>query len=150
MKWTGSRSLTLTRALTVFFMVCVVGCSVFIRPILAYFYGDFYFGMPPARKVFILSGLWTCALCALIALFMIGRLLGNIGRERVFIPENVRLVRYVSWFCFIIAGVYAASGGYSFGILFVALMGFIGLILRVVKNVLAQAVELKDENDLTV
>lgn len=86
-----------------------------------------------------------------VALWSLYRLLRNISREQVFVEANVRCLRVLSWACYLAASICLMSSAYYIPFLFVALMaGFMGLILRVVKNVFAEAVALKQENDYTI
>lgn len=69
----------------------------------------------------------------------------------VFTAKSVGLIRGISWCCFLLAAVFFILGFYfmlSFVITFFAI--FLGMCIRVVKNVIEQAVEIKSENDLTV
>lgn len=87
----------------------------------------------------------------LTALAQLIRMLVNIYRDRVFIKENVSALRCISWCCFAVSAV-AIYGGFSyFPFFFVAAAAaFVGVILRVVKNVMQSAVSLREENDLTI
>ena len=88
------------------------------------------------------------ALAMLLFLFLV---LCNLAQGQVFEQKNVRLLRGLSWCCFLGAAISAVSGLYYLPWLVVALAaGFVGLIVRVVKNMLAEAIVLKEENDLTV
>ncbi|NLB53899.1 MAG: DUF2975 domain-containing protein, partial [Syntrophomonadaceae bacterium] len=59
--------------------------------------------------------------------------------------------RRISWSCFLGAVIALVSVFYYNSWLFVAVAAaFMGLIVRVLKNVFAQAVELKNESDYTV
>lgn len=91
------------------------------------------------------------AVPAYSALWQLYRLLQNISRGRVFVADNVRRLRIVSWRCFAAAAVFLLSALYnaSWLVLFVAAI-FGGLILRVIMNVFAAAVALQDEQDLTI
>lgn len=86
-----------------------------------------------------------------IILFLLNKLLSNIRGERVFESDNVRVLRVISYCCFAISAV---SVGMSFfrplGVTIVLAAAFMGLLLRVLKNVFEQAVVLREENDLTV
>ena len=76
---------------------------------------------------------------------------GNISEGEVFIPENVSILRLLSWCCIAAGLVCLFSALYYMPFLIVsAAAAFVGLILRVVKNVFAEAVRLKDENDYTI
>ena len=65
--------------------------------------------------------------------------------------EHVFLLRVISWFCFIIAVIYGVfCFRYVLAILIGAAAAFVGIILRVVKNVFEQAIAIKTENDFTI
>ena len=80
------------------------------------------------------------------------KLLLLVRRHLVFTDKAVSCLRTISWCCFIEAGLFVVNGVLFFGIdlvlAFVA--GFLGLVLRVVKNVIEEAVALKAENDFTI
>ncbi|MBR5012032.1 MAG: DUF2975 domain-containing protein [Clostridia bacterium] len=78
-------------------------------------------------------------------------LLVRVKSGEVFTKKSVALIRGVSWCCIILGLIFAALGIYfyiSFIVAFAAI--FLGLCIRVVKNVIEQATEIKQENDLTV
>lgn len=69
----------------------------------------------------------------------------------VFTSKSVALIRGVSWCCLLLALVFLVLGMHfhlSFVVAFLAI--FLGLCVRVVKNVIQQATIIKNENDLTV
>ena len=79
-------------------------------------------------------------------------LLRNIRREAIFTHSSVTLLRVISW-ASILAGFLAFPLFFLFirealFISFVAL--FLGVVLRVVKQVIEKATELKEENDATI
>ena len=79
-------------------------------------------------------------------------LLRNIRREAIFTHGSVMLLRVISWTS-IFAGFLAFPLFFLFirealFISFVAL--FLGVVLRVVKQVIEKATELKEENDATI
>lgn len=78
-------------------------------------------------------------------------LLKNVRESKVFTAKSVGLIRGVSWCCIVLCLAFAALGYFfylSFVVAFLAL--FLGFALRVVKNVIEEATEIKSENDLTV
>lgn len=92
------------------------------------------------------------------ALVCLDKLLVNVRNGRVFEKHSVTLLRVLSYCCF-----YAAAVGLvSFfvvakinmpleSILILSIgEGFVGLVVRVVKNVFEKAIEIKDENDLVI
>ncbi len=78
-------------------------------------------------------------------------LLLRVRKGLVFTPISVSLIRYVSWsclgvcVCFLLLGVY-----FQLALIMAFLALFLSLCLRVVKNVIEEATEIKGENDLTV
>ena len=94
-----------------------------------------------------------------VALICIDKLLTNIRKEVVFDGRNVKLLRIISWSCFYAAIVCLlafviiciAKGWPSvFLIILAAGAGFMGLVVRVVKNVFESAIKIKEENELTI
>ena len=82
---------------------------------------------------------------------MLLKLLKRVKNGLVFTEISVALIRYISWFCFVICAAFYVLGIYfqlAFIVAFVALL--LGTCLRVVKNVIEEATEIKSENDLTV
>lgn len=87
---------------------------------------------------------------ALADTFMIMLLL-RVKKSLVFTNKSIALIRGISWCCFAICVVFALLGIYfqlSFILAFFAV--FLGISLRVVKNVIEEAADIKSENDLTV
>lgn len=87
---------------------------------------------------------------ALADTFMILLLL-RVKKSLVFTDKSIALIRGISWCCFAICVVFALLGIYfqlSFILAFFAV--FLGISLRVVKNVIEEAADIKSENDLTV
>ena len=71
--------------------------------------------------------------------------------QRIFVQNNVKLLRILSYCCFAVTVIFIFFGIYTYVSLAIALAAaFMGLILRVLKNVFSKAVELREENDLTV
>lgn len=87
----------------------------------------------------------------LLALYGLERLLRNIQQGQVFIRANIAQLRLVSWACFF-AAVFLLVGGCLWPVLVLAAggIGFLGLFVRVIKNMLTEAVLLKEENDFTI
>lgn len=78
-------------------------------------------------------------------------LLLRVRSGNVFTDKTVALIRLISWCCFPAALIFGVLGIWftvSIGVAFMAF--FAGVCLRVVKNVMEEATEIKNENDLTV
>ena len=102
-------------------------------------------------KYLFLGCLFGCSLPAYVLLYSMHILLKRVQHGSVFTPENVRLLRTVSLCCFL-AALLCLVSGLRFPVLLVitASAGFVGLIVRIVKNVFQQALRMKDELDFTV
>jgi len=104
-----------------------------------------------AGQILFLITIYVGGVPASALLAFLYALLHQISSGRVFINENVAYLRYISWCCFTGAIICFASSFYY--IPWVALgiaAAFMGLIIRGVKNVIAAAVALQDESDLTI
>ena len=78
-------------------------------------------------------------------------ILNNITKEKVFVSDNVTFLRIISWCCFGAAIVTVVASFEYFPVIVISIAAaFVGLILRVVKNVMQSAVEIREENDLTI
>ena len=78
-------------------------------------------------------------------------LLLRVRAGMVFTATSVSLIRCISWCCILICAAFCGLGVFfqlAFFIAFAAL--FLGTCLRVVKNTIEEATEIKSENDLTV
>lgn len=78
-------------------------------------------------------------------------LLFRVNAGKVFTPKSVGYIRGVSWCCFALCFPFLVLGFFfnlAFFLVLVAI--FLGLCLRVVKNVIEEATIIKSENDLTV
>lgn len=96
-------------------------------------------------------GFYLCVPVVLYALWCIERIIRNLLQKEVFVQANVRYVRRIRWCC---AGVslicLPAACFYQPLIFMVVIMAFLALTVSLVKNILAAAVELREENDLTI
>ena len=78
-------------------------------------------------------------------------LLLRIRKGEVFNAKSVALIRGVSWSCILLCVAFAMLGVYFQLALIMAFLAlFLGVCLRVVKNVIEEATLIKSENDLTV
>lgn len=96
-------------------------------------------------------GFYLCVPVVLYALWCVDRIISYLLKDEVFVLANVRYVRRIRWCC---AGVslicLPAACFYQPLIFMVVIMAFLALIVSLVKNILAAAVELREENDLTI
>ncbi len=85
------------------------------------------------------------------ALIMLYKILFNVKNKKVFIDENVKVLTILSWLCFYV-GIISMVGAFLFvAFVLVSLSAlFIGLIVRVVRNIIEEAILLKEDSDLTI
>lgn len=104
-----------------------------------------------AEAAAFLVCLYLCSVPGYVTLFGLDRLLRNLQAGEVFVPENVRLLRRISWCCFAAAAVCLGCGTVMLTLnVIAAAAALMGLIVRIVKNVFEQAIAMKEELDFTV
>lgn len=158
--WNKSKSITLThllvRACYVFLAITAIGLPILLRM-------D-YLELTSTTVDYFTYTLLAVVPAGYLALICLDMLLINVKKEMVFNEKNVKLLRIISWACF-----YAGSVGIlSFVIVFIKYLFlpailipsivlvlavaemFMGLVVRVVKNVFEAAIEIKEENELTI
>lgn len=150
MTWSRDNSIALSKICILAFSAAGILCAIGLPFVVEGIVRRRGWETEVLRNCFLLSA-YSLMVPALIALSYLYRLLQNISRENVFVKENVSYLRKISWACYLAAiiGVLSFSYYLPFGVL-AAGAGFMGLILRIVKNVFAEAVYLKEENDFTI
>ena len=143
------RSIAIT---SVLIKVAIVLCTaaLFLMPYAAKMYEQISFQRDNVTFPLLIT-FYVCAAFGFVILFVLNKLIKNIGSEKVFIDENVKLLKILSYCCFAIAVVtliFARFRILVFVITFAA--AFIGLILRVIKNCFTEAIRLREENDFTI
>jgi len=131
-------------------MVLLVACLVSAPWLIARL---IYMSAPAqnAGNTLFLVTIYAGSVPAATLLAFLYALLHQIGSGHVFINENVAYLRYISWCCFAGAFLSIASAFYYLPWFAPGIAAaFMGLIIRVVKNVVAEAVALQDESDLTI
>ena len=79
------------------------------------------------------------------------RILRNILASRVFIRENVAMIRRIRWYCVAVSLIcLPASWFYPPLIFVVVIMGFLALVVSVLGSIMDTAVEIWEENALTI
>lgn len=147
--WNRSKSLRLTIVCTWLFMVLLLAAVVFAPQI-----AQWYFSGRENSQFYCLLFcivVYVSAAPSAVLLFYLNRLLSRIHRGEFFSEGNIFSLRLISWCSFCVAMVALFAGFFYLSFLLIAVaFAFIGLIVRVVKNVFEQALALKEENDLTV
>ena len=163
MSWNKDQSITLSLICTKVIIAIVIVIITFI--IVTLFSPELYERSYDDSTIFTphqielgIPLLIVASIPALVALFCLHKLLSHIKKGEVFTDTTIRLLRIISWACFAAAIIFFIGFFCCLPIagiepaLFVvaAFAGFAGLIMRVVKNVIAAACEIKDENDYTI
>ena len=103
-----------------------------------------------AQKAIFLA-YYACTPVVLFALWNIEWLVRRILAGDVFIPNNVRRISRLRWCCLLVSLICLPATFFYLPLLFmVVIMGFLGLVVSVVANVMAAAVEIREENDMTI
>lgn len=121
--------------------------------------GDaYYFVMIAEHGKYLIYPFYAVVPAGYVALVCLDKILTNIKKDAVFDERNVRLLNIITYCC-----IYAASVGFisyviialiykSIETVILLAMGeaFMGLVVRVVRNILKKAIEIKNEYDLVV
>ncbi len=145
------KSVMLTSVLVKVVYVLVAVCCV-IAPFLVKRYDSLVVASGQESVYWpVLISLYCAVPFAVAALICLDVLLRNIRREQPFVAQNVTMLRIISYCCFseVLVFVYLAVLK-PFTVVVLVACGFMGLILRVVKNVFEQAIEIREENDFTI
>lgn len=154
--WNKDKSIVLSQACVVFFALLLVlfdmWCAWGVKN------PDEFDVLAFDEILFLAVAAYVSSVFLFVILGCLWRLLGHIRLGEVFIGQNVRLMRVVSWCCLAVALTSAACAVYTytryiFFWLFVVITmaaGFMGLIVRIVKNSFEQAIAMKSELDLTI
>ncbi len=150
--WNMKRSYILRKIIIIVYTVVLVLVDLrgywilrhFLEMSPAYYFGEF------ALEA-ILGYLYVCSVPAYLVLFELFGLLSRLTKGDTFTRTNIKCLRKVSWCCLAVSAFTLPFISIWLLLSLVALAaGLAGLILRIVKNVFEQAVEMKDELDFTV
>ena len=146
------RSILLSQGLLALFTAAVVFLDIRCQWFWGWFSRSGILGTVNGTDKYLFLGcLFGCSIPAYVLLYSMHILLKRVQQGSVFTPENVRLLGIVSLCCFLAALLCLASS-WRFPVLLVVTVaaGFVGRIVRIVKNVFQQALRMKDELDFTV
>lgn len=156
MKISSKASTNLSIALSiVFFVALVVGMAIlpmFVKILIDtpdnIGFRDF---ITDGERMLVLVVAYLIFVVAMIADGILFLLLLRVKNELVFTEKSIALIRGVSWCAFAVGLLFLILGYYfQLALVVAAAAVFLGLCLRVVKNVIETATEIKYENDLTV
>lgn len=110
-----------------------------------------WFNIPTDNSNYLLTAFYICCIPGWIALFNIFRIMNVVIKDDVFSAKIVSSIRVLSWCCIIVFLICFIMGLNYIPLLVFALGSiFMALILSVLKNVMKRAIEIKEENDMTV
>ena len=149
-------SVYISLVLTAVMFAAVIALAVYMPTLTEYFIslpdntGE-RLTLKPFQRVLIHAAAYGEIFFMLLGLGMLFALLLLVLRGKVFTFTAVDLIRYISW-CLIFMGIIfvALTFFFTLSVYVGAAVLFVGLTIRVVKNVIEAAVYLKEENDLTV
>lgn len=139
------------------FITSVLVKAVFAALVAAVFFipwaAQWYDSVSKQEPVF-----WPLCIClyltlipAFLLVYCLGRVLNNVKSGAVFTADTVKMLRIISYCCFSAAAVFAVLGIWRLLALLLCFAAlFVGLLLRVLKNVFQQAVIIREENDFTI
>lgn len=152
--WNTNKSIKLSLVVCFAVIVLLVAGAFTMPFLLNLYFGDF---MAAADHVVMLKYksvlicFYGCLLPAFVALGALIKMLFAIKREEIFTDANIKRLRVLSWCCFAVALVTVVGGIFYIPLLAISIAaGFMGLILRIVKNVICSAKILREENELTI
>lgn len=149
MKMKKDASIKLSLICLYVFSAVLLALDIFAYRWISWYVG--WRGMKPETVERMMITVYAVSLFGWACLWALWKLLRNIKAEKVFSTDNVALLRIISWCCAFAAAIFLVSGVYYPPFwLAAAAGGFMMLIVRVVKNVFRQAVEMKNELDLTI
>ncbi len=156
LKISKKRSVTLSLILAAVFMVLLVACAVLlpkiVPPLVTFANNSGAIPSLTAAKPLpiLIFGYLIVASMALADVLLVSLLL-HVKNDKVFSEGSVARIRGISWCCFAMGVCFAALGiWFQLSLLAAVAAVFLGLCLRVVKNVIEQATAIKEENDFTV
>lgn len=152
--WNFNKSVTLS-LIACFLVGLVLVFLLFSAPYLLveYFMGfrNMSLGIATGLTTVICYCFYPSAIFAFGAIYSLIKLLFNLKKGDIFIRKNSNYLRIISWCCIAVFFITLAGGFFYYPLFFVSVAaGFVGLILRVVKNVMHSAVIIREENDLVV
>lgn len=145
---TENKSITLSIAFTTLFALAMLFLTVSI-PWLVPFLCEFLNHENDVTFMMVVAYLAVPAGWG--AVILLYKILFNINNKRVFVNENVKFLNILSWLCFYVGIVSAVASSRYVAFVFVSISAFfIGLIIRIVRNIIEEAIKLKEENELTI
>lgn len=150
--WNFKRSITLSISFCFIIGAALTFCAFALPGLINWYFNTAHsIDTPTTLYKTVLTCFYICLPFAFIALVSLLKILFAVNREEIFTNANITRLRVLSWCCFAVALVTLVGGWFYYPLLLIAAAaGFIGLILRVIKNIMYSAKKLREENDLTI
>ena len=141
-------SITASIVVTVLLLVLVIA-AVFFLPGIMKVYSKMRGGIEVGD---LMTALYISSVPGIISVLSLLKLLFNIRKNEIFVKGNVTLLQILSYCCMFVGAEYIAICYRKYiAMIFVGFAAlFIGIILRVIKNVFDKAIEIREENDFTI
>lgn len=154
MRWNHEKSIILSKISVIVFLIIYLGVLVICTDISRYssrISAWIWQGMAVEYVEFLCRIVYICAVPLGLILIILYRLIQAIGKEQIFTADNIRRLRQISWLCILLALICVVASFYEIFFIFIgACAAFMGILLRVIKNVFERAQEIKEENDYTI
>ncbi len=152
--WNSNKSITLSLIVCFLVVVMLIFGAVFFPILLKMYFGDFESALDH-QFFFMYKSVLICFYVSLLpaftALYSLIRMLFSIRWKEIFTSANIKRLRILSWCCFAVAFITVLGSFFYLPLIIISIAaGFIGLIIRVIKNVMCSAKILREENDLTI
>ena len=145
--WTKQKSILTSIIMTAVLFVIIIVAAIFLPRIIEIYLS---LGMDIDYSDFMVA-LYISVIPGLVCTAGLLKLLLNIKKDNIFVVQNVKILRGLSWCCFFVSAEYIMIGHeYIAMLLFSFAAFFFGLILRVIKNVFDEAIQIREENDYTI
>ena len=148
--WNDTKSLILSKICGVLFMALLLVCALLAPRLVSTLMRMSIQANRAGRMMFFITIYSVCVPAGALLIFLY-ILLRRISAGQVFFNGNTACLRYIAWCCFAGSAITLVSSLYYLPWLAVGISAaFMGLIVRVVKNVVAKAVALQDDADYTI
>ncbi len=140
-------SLYATMVMTSVLFFLIIGAVAFLPSIMR-FYSEMRGGIDCTS---LMVALYVSALPGFVCDLALMKLLRNIYTDKIFVSQNVTILKILSYCCIFVGIEYLIFAHRYITMILIAFVAlFIGLILRVIKNVFDKAIEIRTENDYTI
>lgn len=148
--WNRNKSIVLSKLFVLVFIIALALVAIFAPWIIGWL-DKYSVNINTWQYSMFLTTIYSGSIVAGFLLVSLYRLLNNISKSELFTKQNTKLMRWISWCCFIGAAICGISSLYYLPWFIVCVSaGFMGIIVRIVKNLVQEAVSLKEENDFTI